>query len=115
MQVLRGDNHPEAEGVSHQGNRSLCRRWYGPCVADRGKTYVVRHAKDLEWITPGEMVDVGYVIEGGRRVVTAIELEDPQLREACDMTLQTRENDEGVDGGKYDPPDQLAENDPSSV
>ncbi len=60
-----------------------------------GETYVVRHAKDLEWITPREMVDVGYIIEGGRRVATSIELEDPQLREARDMTLQARDNDEG--------------------
>lgn len=45
-----------------------------------GETYVVRHARDLEWVNPGETLEVGYIIEGGRRVATSIEFEDGDLR-----------------------------------
>lgn len=46
-----------------------------------GQTYYARTQSDLDFLNPGEQVNLAYTLEGGRRWITYVEFLDPDVDE----------------------------------
>ena len=69
-----------------------------------GQTYYARTQSDLDFLNPGEQVNLAYTLSGGRRWITYVEYLDPEVDER--ITLQ--------ENNGFDPNDNDTDNNGTS-
>lgn len=67
-----------------QGAPSLVDKDRNTFILD-GETYYVRHKSDLDFVNAGEVIDVAWVLEGGRKYAISVDFADPDKNDRLQL------------------------------